>query len=116
MSDFERCDRFRRCTNRQYWTCSKPKVEAAVLLVQRWILVRLRNRRLFSLVELNRAIAELLADLNQRPFRKDRAVPDDLTDEDLEVRLYRPALARSSHQFRLTSASTTRNSSAPASR
>ena len=48
----------------------KPKVEAAVLLVQRWILARLRNRRFFSLSELNRAIGLLLADLNQRPFKK----------------------------------------------
>jgi transposase len=48
----------------------KPKVEGSVLLVQRWILARLRNRRFFSLAELNLAIAELLADLNQRPFKK----------------------------------------------
>ena len=48
----------------------KPKVEAAVLLVQRWILARLRNRQFFSLAELNRAIAELLVNLNQRPFKK----------------------------------------------
>ena len=48
----------------------KPKVEASVLLVQRWILARLRNRRFFSLLELNGAIAPLLADLNQRPFKK----------------------------------------------
>ena len=48
----------------------KPKVEGSVLLVQRWILARLRNRRFFSLVELNTAIAELLVDLNQRPFKK----------------------------------------------
>ena len=48
----------------------KPKVEASVLLVQRWILARLRNRRFFSLAELNRAIAGLLVDLNQRPFKK----------------------------------------------
>ncbi len=48
----------------------KPKVEGAVLLVQRWILARLRNRRFFSLAELNRAIAELLVNLNQRPFKK----------------------------------------------
>ena len=48
----------------------KPKVEGSVLLVQRWILARLRNRRFFSLAELNRAIAELLADLNNRPFKK----------------------------------------------
>ena len=48
----------------------KPKVEGSVLLVQRWILARLRNRQFFSLLELNRAIAGLLADLNQRPFKK----------------------------------------------
>jgi transposase len=48
----------------------KPKVEAAVLLVQRWILARLRHRRFFSLGELNQAIALLLVDLNQRPFKK----------------------------------------------
>jgi transposase len=48
----------------------KPKVEVAVQIVQRWILARLRNRRFFSLGELNRAIAELLVDLNQRPFKK----------------------------------------------
>ena len=48
----------------------KPKVEGSVLLVQRWILARLRNRRFFSLVELNRAIAELLIDLNQRAFKE----------------------------------------------
>ena len=48
----------------------KPKVEASVLLVQRWILARLRNRRFFSLAELNRAIAGLLVELNQRPFKK----------------------------------------------
>lgn len=48
----------------------KPKVEGSVLLVERWILARLRNRRFFSLVELNAAIAELIADLNLRPFQK----------------------------------------------
>jgi transposase len=40
------------------------------LIVQRWILARLRNRQFFSLAELNRAIAELLIDLNQRAFKK----------------------------------------------
>ena len=48
----------------------KPKVEGSVLLVQRWILARLRNRRFFSLLDLNRAIAELLLELNNRPFKK----------------------------------------------
>ena len=48
----------------------KAKVEAGVLLVQRWILMKLRNRTFFSLAELNEAIAELLDQLNQHPFRK----------------------------------------------
>jgi transposase len=48
----------------------KPKVENAVLVVERWILARLRNRRFFSLAELNGAISELLLDLNQRAFKK----------------------------------------------
>jgi transposase len=48
----------------------KAKVEAGVLVVERWILARLRNQRFFSLAELNAAIATLLADLNARPMRK----------------------------------------------
>jgi transposase len=48
----------------------KAKAETAVLLVERWILARLRHQTFFSLVELNRAIAELLEDLNTRPFQK----------------------------------------------
>jgi transposase len=48
----------------------KPKVEVGVQVVERWILARLRNRRFFSLAELNAAIAELLLDLNQRAFKK----------------------------------------------
>jgi transposase len=48
----------------------KAKVEAGVQLVQRWILAALRNRTFFSLDELNQAIAELLAKLNAKPFRK----------------------------------------------
>ena len=48
----------------------KAKVEAGVLVVERWILARLRNRRFFSLVELNAAIGELVADLNGRPMKR----------------------------------------------
>ncbi len=48
----------------------KPKVEAAVLLVERWILARLRKREFFSIAELNAAIAPLVVDLNNRPFKK----------------------------------------------
>ncbi len=38
----------------------KAKFEVGVQVVERWILARLRNRRFFSLAELNAAIAELL--------------------------------------------------------
>lgn len=48
----------------------KAKVEAGVQVVERWILARLRHRTFFSLQELNEAIAELLEDLNHRPFQK----------------------------------------------
>lgn len=48
----------------------KAKAEAGVLLVERWILARLRDRQFFSLAELNAAIAALLRELNARPFKK----------------------------------------------
>ncbi len=48
----------------------KAKVESGVLVAGRWILAALRHRRFFSLTELNESIRELLARLNQRPFRK----------------------------------------------
>lgn len=48
----------------------KAKVEVGVQVVERWILARLRHRRFFSLAELNQAIGELLARLNERPFHK----------------------------------------------
>lgn len=48
----------------------KAKVECGVLIVSRWVLACLRNRTFFSLAELNTAISELLARLNQRPFKK----------------------------------------------
>jgi len=48
----------------------KAKVEVGVQVVERWILAALRHRRFFSLVELNQAIAALLVDLNQRPFKR----------------------------------------------
>jgi transposase len=48
----------------------KAKVEAGVLVVERWILAALRNRTFFSFGELNEAIGELLERLNTRPFKK----------------------------------------------
>jgi transposase len=55
---------------RPYRPKDKAKVEAGVLLVERWVLARLRNQRFFSLGELNRSIAELMTALNNRPFKK----------------------------------------------
>ncbi len=54
---------------RPYKPRDKAKVEVGVQVVQRWILARLRNRRFFSLTELNQAIGELVDQLNDRPMR-----------------------------------------------
>jgi transposase len=49
----------------------KAKVEVAVLVVERWILARLRHRRFYSLADLNTAIAELLKRINEeKPLRR----------------------------------------------
>jgi transposase len=58
----------------------KAKVEAGVLVVQRWILARLRNQTFFSLQELNERISELLVDLNSRRMRKYEASRQELFD------------------------------------
>lgn len=55
---------------RPYKPRDKAKVESGVLLVERWIVAALRQRKFFRLAELNQAIAELLQRLNQRSFRK----------------------------------------------
>jgi transposase len=47
----------------------KAKVEAAVLVAQRWILAVLRNQTFTSLAELNTAILECLKRLNERQMR-----------------------------------------------
>ena len=65
----------------------KAKVEVGVQVVERWILARLRNHTFFSLSEANAAIARLLEDLNNRPFKK---LPG--TRRELFENLDRPAL------------------------
>ena len=55
---------------RAYKPRDKAKAENAVLIVQRWIVAALRKRTFFSLDEANRAIAELLVNLNHKPLRK----------------------------------------------
>ena len=60
----------------------KAKVEGAVLIVERWLLGRLRHRRFTSLAELNAAIAEMLHSLNdERPIRKLGVTRRQLLDE-----------------------------------
>jgi transposase len=49
----------------------KAKVEQAVLIVERWLLGRLRHRTFHSLADVNAAIGELLTRLNEeRPIRR----------------------------------------------
>ena len=55
---------------RPYKARDKAKVEAAVLLAERWLIAVLRHEKFFSLADLNQTIALLLERLNQRHFRK----------------------------------------------
>ncbi len=66
----------------------KAKVEQAVLVVERWLLGRLRNRTFFSLAEVNAAVGEMLKRLNEeRPIRRLGVTRRQLLEE-----LDRPAL------------------------
>ena len=66
----------------------KAKVEACVLIVERWLLGRLRNRIFHGLAELNAAIGDLLRRLNEeRPIRRLGRTRRQLLEE-----LDRPAL------------------------
>ena len=56
--------------NLYFWVARKNEDASAVQIVERWILARLRDRRFFSLAELNAAIRELLSQLNTRPFKR----------------------------------------------
>jgi transposase len=66
----------------------KAKVEQAVLVVERWLLGRFRNRIFYSLAEVNAAIGEVLERLNEeRPIRRLGATRRQLLEE-----IDRPAL------------------------
>ena len=66
----------------------KAKVEQAVLVVERWLLGRLRHRTFYSLADVNGAIGELLQLLNEeRPIRRLGATRRQLLEE-----IDRPAL------------------------
>jgi len=65
----------------------KAKVEAGVLLVERWILACLRHQTFFSLAALNREIRRLLIRLNDKPLKLLK-----VSRRELYLRLDRPAL------------------------
>jgi transposase len=65
----------------------KTAVEAGVLVVERWVLAPLRHRQFFSLAELNQAIRDKVAELNDRAFRGEPTSRRELFEE-----LERPAL------------------------
>jgi transposase len=54
---------------RPYKPRDKAKAELGVLLAERWIMARLRNRAFTSLAEANSEIAPLVAWINNRPFK-----------------------------------------------
>ncbi|HMK85534.1 MAG TPA: IS21 family transposase [Steroidobacteraceae bacterium] len=66
----------------------KAKVEAGVLIAERWLLARIRNERFTSLGALNARLAELTAELNGRTMRVYNA-----SRRDLFERIDKPALA-----------------------
>ena len=72
---------------RTYRPRDKAAVEAGVLVVERWVLAPLRKRQFFSLAELNKAIRQKVAELNERAFRGEPTSRRELFEE-----LERPAL------------------------
>lgn len=72
---------------RPYKPKDKSKAENAVLIVERWILMRLRYEHFYTLSSLNQRIRELLMDLNQR---QQRVHPG--SRYELYTRLDKPAL------------------------
>ena len=55
---------------RAYKPRDKAKAESGVLIAERWIIARLRDRRFCSIGEANAAIAACVAEINARPFQK----------------------------------------------
>ena len=68
----------------------KAKVEAGVLIMERWILGRLRNRRFYSLAELNEAIRDLLVRLNDQRLIRRLGVTRRQLLEDLDRPMLKP--------------------------
>jgi transposase len=66
----------------------KAKVEQAVLIVERWLLGRLRRRTFYSLADVDAALGELMAQLNDKQSLRRLGV----TRRQLLEELDRPAL------------------------
>ena len=71
----------------------KAKVEAAVLIAERWILAVLRNRVFYSIQEMRTAVGELLEKLNDRPMRRLKKTRRELFN-DIERRALKPLPSR----------------------
>lgn len=54
---------------RTYKPKDKPKAENGVLIVERWLLARIRNETFYTLRALNIRLRELLGELNKRPMK-----------------------------------------------
>lgn len=54
---------------RPYKPKDKPKAENGVLIVERWLLARIRNETFYTLRALNTRLRELLTDMNNRPMK-----------------------------------------------
>jgi hypothetical protein len=72
---------------RAYKPRDKAKAESGVLIAERWIIARLRDRKFYSLAEANAAVRACVAEINARPFQK-----LDGSRQSLFEQLDRPAL------------------------
>lgn len=78
---------------RPYKPRDKAKAESAVLVVERWILARLRHHRFYSLSELQVEIRRLVVAANLKPFKKLPGSRQSVFDE-VEKAALRPLPAR----------------------
>jgi transposase len=76
----------------------KAKVEVGVQVATRWITAKLRNRRLFSLSEINAAIAELVGQINGRVTRHLDVRHAEANHQDKSLFIQIPIRCRSSAQ------------------
>lgn len=72
---------------RPYKPKDKAKAEAGVLLVERWILARLRRHTFFSLHELNRTIAAVAFGYHVEVDKHYYSIPHALVGQHVDVRI-----------------------------